>query len=124
MEQSIKNIESDLKNRKFAYLTYEDMKEQYPDKCVLGIQAPPETVLKVPNLIKAIEQNETNLNYEMLLKSPAGEIKVYVIQPVLAETYDNKMLELRLEQETRGLKREKTESERKDESRPKRKLSR
>ncbi|XP_034952444.1 transcription factor E2F5-like [Chelonus insularis] len=125
IQQSIKNIESDIKNRRYAYVTYEDIKEQYPNEFVLLVQAPPETVLKVPNLEK-IEENETrNVNYEMFLKSPSGEIKVFMVQPLLAETYDTKMLEQRLEEsEVKGIKRENSESENKDDSKPKRKLSR
>lgn len=65
------------------------------------------------------------MNYEMSLKSNTGEIKVYVVQPLLAETYDNKMLEMRLKaDEAKGTKRDKMESEGKEDSRPKRKSAR
>lgn len=50
IQQSIKNIENDLINRKYAYITYEDVKENFPDDFVLGIQAPPDTELSVPNI--------------------------------------------------------------------------
>ncbi|XP_008559426.1 transcription factor E2F5 isoform X1 [Microplitis demolitor] len=125
MQQSIKNIESDFKNRQYAYVTYEDIKEQYPDDCVLIIKAPAETVLKVPNLEKIPDddKNSNKSNYELVLKSPAGEIKVFMIQPMLAENYDNKMLEARL-QEPKGIKREKNECDHQDEPKPKRRLSR
>ena len=71
------------------------------------------------------EDSDAEINYEMTLKSSGGEIKVYMVQPILAETYDNKILEMRLKaEESRGLKRGKMESDEKDESRPKRKTTR
>lgn len=39
-------------NRKYAYITYEDVKENFVDQFVLGIQAPPDTELTVPNVLK------------------------------------------------------------------------
>ncbi|XP_015121982.1 transcription factor E2F5 [Diachasma alloeum] len=120
IQQSIKNIENDFKNRKFAYITYEDVKEQFPEDFVLAIQAPPDTILKVPNLPKCIQSDKQN--FEMFLKSTGGEIKVYMVQPSLAETYDNKMLEAMLEKDPQEIKREKIEGE-KEESKPKRRVS-
>lgn len=54
IKQSIRNIEADLKNRQFAYITYEDVKERFSDEFVLGIEAPVDTILKVPNIAKVI----------------------------------------------------------------------
>lgn len=39
-------------NRKYAYITYEDVKENFLDQFVLGIQAPTDTELTVPNVLK------------------------------------------------------------------------
>ncbi|CAK9809669.1 Transcription factor E2F5 [Anthophora plagiata] len=126
IQQSIKNIENDLINRKYAYITYEDVKENFPDDFVLGIQAPPDTELSVPNIMQSSEDEDKEINYEMFLKSNSGEIKVYMIQPELAKTYDNKILEMRLQEETKGTKRGKEEEEKKEEAnaKPKRRVGR
>ena len=50
IKQSVKNIEADYTNRKYAYITYEDVKERFTEEFVLGIKAPADTVLKVPNI--------------------------------------------------------------------------
>jgi hypothetical protein len=55
IQQSIKNIENDLINRKYAYITYEDVKETFLDQFVLGIQAPGDTELTVPNVLKVFK---------------------------------------------------------------------
>lgn len=63
----------------------------------------------------------------MHLKSNSGEIKVYTIQPELAETYDNKVLEMRLQEETKGTKRVNEQDEKKTEEvvvKPKRRVGR
>lgn len=62
----------------------------------------------------------------MFLKSNSGEIKVYMIQPELAKTYDNKILEMRLQEEVKGTKRGKEEEEKKEEAnvKPKRRVGR
>lgn len=56
IQQSIKNIENDLINKKHAYITYEDVKENFvlEDDFVLGIQAPPDTELSVPKYITQV----------------------------------------------------------------------
>lgn len=67
------------------------------------------------------------LNYNMHLKSNSGEIKVCTIQPELAKTYDNKVLEMRLQEESKGIKRMSEEDEKKEEEvivKPKRKVGR
>lgn len=68
------------------------------------------------------------ISYNMSLKSNSGEIKVYMVQPELAKTYDNKILEMRLQEETKGIKRgNEEEDERKEEEvivKPKRKVGR
>ncbi|XP_063972371.1 transcription factor E2F4 [Diachasmimorpha longicaudata] len=122
IQQSIKNIENDFKNRKFAYITYEDVKEQFPEDFVLAIQAPSDTVLKVPNLSKCIQSDKQN--FEMFLKSTGGEIKVYTVHPSLAENYDTKMLEAMLEKDSHDIKREVIEGEKREENKPNRRLSR
>ncbi|XP_012263685.2 transcription factor E2F5-like [Athalia rosae] len=127
IQQSIKNIESDLTNKKYAYITYEDVKERFKNELILGIQAPPDTQLIVPNIAKAIEDGESkakDINYEIFMKSTSEEIKVYMIQPELAESYDNKVLEARLQEESKGVKREKDSNDKKEESKPKRKVGR
>lgn len=126
IRQSLKNIENDLINRKYAYITYEDVKENFPDDFVLGIQAPPDTELNVPNITQIAQEEEKEINYEMFLKSNSGEIKVYMVQPELAKTYDNKVLEMRLQEESKGIKRVKEEDEKKEETsvKPKRRVGR
>lgn len=56
-------------------------------------------------------QDDAVISYNMILKSASGEIKVYMVQPELAKTYDNKLLEMRLQEETKGVKRGKDEEE-------------
>ncbi|XP_012233344.1 transcription factor E2F5 [Linepithema humile] len=127
IQQSIKNIENDLINRKYAYITYEDVKETFLDQFVLGIQAPGDTELSVPNVLKSVVQDETVINYNMYLKSNSGEIKVYTVQPELAKNYDNKLLEMRLQEESKGKKRGNEDDEKKEEEvivKPKRKVGR
>ncbi|XP_076232722.1 transcription factor E2F5 [Calliopsis andreniformis] len=127
IQQSIKNIENDLINRKYAYITYEDVKENFPDDFVFGIQAPDDAELSVPNITQTSEEEDKEVNYEMFLKSNSGEIRVYMIQPELAKTYDNKILEMRLQEETKGTKRAKEEEEEKKEEtnvKPKRRVGR
>lgn len=72
-------------------------------------------------------QEDAVINYNMLLKSNMGEIKVYMVQPELAKTYDNKVLEMRLQEESKGTKRGNEEAEKKEEEvivKPKRKVGR
>ena len=71
-------------------------------------------------------QEDTMINYNMTLKSNLGEIKVYMVQPELAKTYDNKVLEMRLREEIiKGTKRG-NEDDKKEEVtvKPKRKVGR
>lgn len=56
IQQSIKNIENDIGNRKYAYITYEDVKENFMDQFVLGVQGPPDTELIVPNVLKVCKE--------------------------------------------------------------------
>ncbi|KAL6260336.1 hypothetical protein P5V15_007867 [Pogonomyrmex californicus] len=127
IQQSLKNIENDIINRRFAYITYEDVKENFADQFVLGIQGPSDMELTVPNVLKTFVQDDLKINYNMLLKSNLGEIKVYMVQPELAKTYDNKLLEMRLQEESKGTKRGNEEAEKKEEEvpvKPKRKVGR
>lgn len=55
IQQSIKNIENDIINRKYAYITYEDVKENFADQFVLTVQGPPDTELTVPNVLKVFK---------------------------------------------------------------------
>ncbi|KYM80110.1 PREDICTED: transcription factor E2F5-like [Atta cephalotes] len=125
IQQSIKNIKDDNINKKYAYITYEDVKENFVDQFVLGIQGPPDMEITVPNVLKTVMQEDTVINYNMTLKSNLGEIKVYMVQPELAKTYDNKVLEMRLREEIKGTKRG-NEDEKKEEVtvKPKRKVGR
>lgn len=52
VKQSIKNVEYDTFNRRFAYIKYEDLKEIFKDEFILAIQAPPDTQLNVPKIDK------------------------------------------------------------------------
>ncbi|KAF7989014.1 hypothetical protein HCN44_007324 [Aphidius gifuensis] len=123
MQQSIKNIEADCNNKKMSYLTYEDIKTQFNDEFVLGIKAPTDTMLTVPNLNKIYKDNDDDINYEMLIKSNTGQIKVYMVQPILADEYDDKMAKIRLDNDSRGTKRI-LDDEENDQVKPKRKISR
>lgn len=52
---------------------------------------------------------------------------MYMVQPELAKTYDNKVLEMRLQEESKGTKRGNEEDEKKEEEvivKPKRKVGR
>lgn len=63
----------------------------------------------------------------MFLKSTSGEIKVYMVQPELAKNYDNKILEMRLKEESKGTKRGNENDEKKEGEvivKPKRKVGR
>lgn len=63
----------------------------------------------------------------MYLKSKTGEIKVYMVQPDLAKTYDNRISEMRLQDESKGIKRTNEENDKKEEEvivKPKRKVGR
>ncbi|XP_011688169.1 PREDICTED: transcription factor E2F4 [Wasmannia auropunctata] len=128
IQQSIKNIENDIINKKYAYITYEDVKENFVDQFVLTIQGPSDMELTVPNILKTVTQDDAEaINYNMVLKSNTGEIKVYMVQPELAKTYDNKVLEMRLQEESKGTKRGNEEDEKKEEEvtvKPKRKVGR
>lgn len=76
---------------------------------------------------QTVIQDDAVINYNMLLKSNTGEIKVYMVQPELAKTYDNKVLEMRLQEESKGTKRGNEEDEKKEEEiivKPKRKVGR
>lgn len=66
IQQSIKNIENDLINRKYAYITYEDVKENFPDDFVLGIQAPPDTELSVPHVMQVLHYFKRIYTYIVL----------------------------------------------------------
>ncbi|XP_043484145.1 transcription factor E2F4-like isoform X1 [Leptopilina heterotoma] len=97
IKQSIKNVETDSTNKRFGFLSYEDLKEIYNDDVILAIKAPTETKLSVPNH-SSLEVNESvNVNYEMSLKSSSGEITVLVIEPELADHYETHLLEMRLQ---------------------------
>lgn len=63
IQQSIKNIENDVVNRKYAYVTYEDVKENFPDEFVLGIQAPTNSELLVPNVLKVFQMRRMLVEY-------------------------------------------------------------
>jgi len=72
-------------------------------------------------------QDDAVISYNMYLKSNSGEIKVYMVQPELAKTYDNKVLEMRLKEVSKGIKRGNEEDEKKEEEvtvKPKRKVGR
>lgn len=76
---------------------------------------------------QTVIQDDAVINYNMLLKSNTGEIKVYMVQPELAKTYDNKLLEMRLQEESKGTKRGNEEDEKREEEvivKPKRKVGR
>lgn len=71
------------------------------------------------------DSNDKEINYEMHLKSTTGEISVYIIQPELAESYDNSCLKLRLQPEPKKIKKEKDlAEEKKEEVKPKKKVGR
>lgn len=78
-------------------------------------------------ILWTVIQDDAVLNYNMHLKSNSSEIKVCTVQPELAKTYDNKILEMRLQEESKGIKRMSEEDEKKEEEvtvKPKRKVGR
>ncbi|XP_066588377.1 transcription factor E2F5-like [Prorops nasuta] len=132
IQQSIRNVENDLVNKKYAYITYEDVRENFVNDTVLTIQAPLNTELNVPNFSQVVDDGDEEINYEMTLKSNNGEINVYMIEPALAKTYDEKIheyrsaIELRLQEEAKNLQKEKEVEQKKEEPivKPKRKVGR
>ena len=50
VKQSIKNVECDSHNRRYGYIKYEDLKENFNDEFLLAVQAPPDTQLNVPKI--------------------------------------------------------------------------
>ncbi|XP_003424885.1 transcription factor E2F4 [Nasonia vitripennis] len=124
VKQSIKNVECDSHNRRYAYIKYEDLKEIFQDEFILAVQAPTDTQLKVPKIENMSEDsNDNEINYEMHLKSTTGEISVYIIQPELAESYDNSCLKLRLQPEPTKREQDLVE-EKKEQVKPKKKVGR
>ncbi|KAJ8680195.1 hypothetical protein QAD02_015982 [Eretmocerus hayati] len=96
LKQSVKNVQYDMANRRYAYIKYEDLKGSYKDEFILAVQAPTDTKLDVPQIDTSSDtMDEAEINYEVHLKSHTGEISVYIIQPDLAETYDNDCLRLK-----------------------------
>lgn len=123
IKQSIKNLETDSTNKKFAYMTYEDFNEKYNDEFILAIKAPTDTKLSMPNIAKLVANENMEENYEVSLKSPSGEIEVYVVEPELVENYENKILEERLEALTgekrnRNVKKEEAKPHKRKAGRP------
>lgn len=59
IKQSIKNVECDSLNRRYAYIQYEDLKEIFKDEFILAVQAPMDTQLNVPKIdkVKALNKN-------------------------------------------------------------------
>ncbi|XP_026669913.1 transcription factor E2F4-like isoform X2 [Ceratina calcarata] len=117
---------TDLKDEIGQLEDHEDLLDMHTQWIKQRIQAPPDTELSVPNVTPNSEEDVKEMNYEMFLKSSSGEIKVYMIQPELAKTYDSKILELRLQEEAKGIKRVKEEEEKKEEInvKPKRRVGR
>lgn len=125
IQQSIKNIQMDLVNRKYAYITYEDVKENFQDEFIMSIQAPLDSQLKVPNIKD--KQDDKEISYQMSMKSNSEEIKVCIVQPDLAANYTavDRSIDARLLEASKGLKRLKEEEEEKKEVfKPKRKVGR
>lgn len=50
IKQSFKNVESECTSKPYTYVTYEDMKEIFDDEFVMGITAPSNANIIVPNL--------------------------------------------------------------------------
>ena len=69
----------------------------------------------------AEDDSNKEINYEMHLKSTTGEISVYIIQPELAESYDNNCLKLRLQPEAKKIKTENDLEEKKEEKKDEKK---
>ncbi|KOC63834.1 Transcription factor E2F5 [Habropoda laboriosa] len=117
---------TDLKDEIRKLEDHEQLLDMHTQWIQQRIQAPPDTELSVPNIMQSSEDEDKEINYEMFLKSSSGEIKVYMIQPELAKTYDNKILEMRLQEEAKGTKRGKEEEEKKEETnvKPKRRVGR
>lgn len=50
VKQSIKNVQCDSLNRRYAYIKYEDLKEIFQEEFILAVQAPSDTQLNVPTI--------------------------------------------------------------------------
>ncbi|XP_026466466.1 transcription factor E2F2-like isoform X2 [Ctenocephalides felis] len=76
LDSLLQNAECELRqlseNKSYAYITYADLKSipDFADQTVIGIKAPPEAQLKVPN--------PNADGYEIYMKTDTGEIEVFV----------------------------------------------
>lgn len=76
LQQSIKNVMEDSINKRFSYVTHEDICDCFNGDTLLAIQAPSGTQLEVP--IPEMGQNGQK-KYQINLKSHSGPIHVLLI---------------------------------------------
>ncbi|KAL7294028.1 hypothetical protein TKK_0012597 [Trichogramma kaykai] len=122
VKQSLKNVQNDSQNRRYLYMQYEDLKETFENKLIMVVQAPTDTKLEVPDISQVSEEiNNEDFSCDMHLKSNTGEISVYIIQPKLAESYDKNCMKVRIEPETKKIKLDKENEDKKVDIKPKKK---
>ncbi|XP_063155519.1 transcription factor E2F5 [Candoia aspera] len=73
LQQSIKNVKEDSTNKRFSYITHEDICDCFSGDTLLAIQAPSGTQLEVP--VPHVGQKK----YQINLKSNLGPIHVLLI---------------------------------------------
>ncbi|XP_062986975.1 transcription factor E2F5 [Elgaria multicarinata webbii] len=73
LQQSIKNVKEDSTNKRFSYITHEDICDCFNGDTLLAIQAPSGTQLEVP--LPHVGQKK----YQINLKSNSGPIHVLLI---------------------------------------------
>ncbi|XP_052232405.1 transcription factor E2F5-like isoform X3 [Dreissena polymorpha] len=76
VQQSIKNITDEAENTRLAYVTHEDICQQFKGDTLLAIQAPSGTHLEVP-----VPESGPGFrkSYQILLKSNSGPINVLLV---------------------------------------------
>lgn len=79
VEQMLNDLSSSEQNKRYAYLTYDDIRSlpELKDQTVIGIRAPSGTTLTVPDS----EENVMfpNRKYQVFLRSSGGPIGIYLV---------------------------------------------
>nr|VZI05598.1 unnamed protein product [Spirometra erinaceieuropaei] len=84
--QSLQNVQEDLDNRKYSYVTHQDLMNVFHDRTLLVIRAPEGTNLDTPIPNNPLEQPAHSLfalkrSYKIHLKSPSTAIEVLLVNP-------------------------------------------
>ncbi|VDN21317.1 unnamed protein product [Dibothriocephalus latus] len=84
--QSLQNVQEDLDNRKYSYVTHQDLMSVFHDRTLLVIRAPEGTNLDTPIPNNPLEQPAHSLfalkrSYKIHLKSPSTAVEVLLVNP-------------------------------------------